>query len=144
MSERTVIQSISQGQVLTTLPQASAYEAAGSMSLAHCGSIIVIDASGSMVGILTERDLMTKVVAKALDPAKTSVSDIMTRNPRFVSPDTSIVDAVLIMQDGGFRHLPILSSTREVIGVFSIRDAAPRELSKADQHLERIGNSVGY
>lgn len=148
MSERTVIQSISSKRVLTTSPQASAYDAACVMTDAKCGSIVVTDATGCMVGILTERDLMTKVVARGLDPSQALVADIMTGNPRYVSPDTSVSNAVLIMKDGGFRHLPIVSGhSRKVIGMFSIRDASPNELSEADrraEYLELMSDSVAY
>lgn len=147
MGERTVLQSIPNKRVLTTTLQASVYEAACMMTEAKCGSVIVVDTAGSMVGIVTERDLMTKVVAKAVDPAAASVAEIMTPNPRFVSPDTSVADAILMMKEGGFRHLPILSSTYKVIGMFSIRDASPRELSSADRkagYLELVEESVGY
>lgn len=147
MSERTVYQSISRNGVLSAPPNASVHEAACLMAQADCGSLVVLDASDSMVGILTERDLMTKVVAKALDPAKVAVSNVMSGNPRHVSPDTSVTDALLIMKEGGFRHLPILSLENKVVGVFSIRDATPRELSEAgrrQKYLESLGDNVGY
>lgn len=147
MSERTVFQSISSRRVLTTSPQASAYEAACVMTDARCGSIVVTDPAGAMVGIVTERDLMTKVVAKGREPSQALVSEIMTRNPRYVYPETRVAEAVLIMKDGGFRHLPILSSNSRVVGMFSIRDASPRELSEADrkaEYLELMSDSVAY
>lgn len=147
MSERSVYQSILSDRVLSTSPQSSVYEAACLMTNANCGSVLIVSEAGEMLGILTERDLMTKVVAKALDPQTTPVSEVMTQNPRFVSPDTSVSDAVLIMQEGGFRHLPILSSTYKVIGMFSIRDAAPREISEAKskaQYLDILSESVAY
>jgi CBS domain-containing protein len=117
------------------------------MTQANCGSVLIVNQAGEMLGILTERDLMTKVIAKALDPQTTCVSEVMTKNPRFVSPDTSVSDAVMIMQEGGFRHLPILSSSYKVVGMFSIRDAAPRELSEARskaQYLDILSESVAY
>lgn len=147
MSERSVSQSIPSDRVLCTSPQSSVYEAACLMTQANCGSVVIVDQTGEMIGILTERDLMTKVVAKALDPQKTMTSEVMTKNPRFVSPDTSVSDAVLIMQDGGFRHLPILSSTYKIVGMFSIRDAAPREIIEAKtkaEYMNRLSESVAY
>jgi CBS domain-containing protein len=147
MTERSVYQSIPNERVLSTSPQASVYEAACLMTAANCGSVLVVSQAGEMLGILTERDLMTKVVAEALDPKTTSVSEVMTKNPRFVTPDTSVSDAVLIMQEGGFRHLPILSSTYKVVGMFSIRDAAPREIIEARskaQYLDILSESVAY
>lgn len=147
MSNRTVYQSITEHRVLSTSPQTSVYEAACLMTKANCGSVLIVNRSGEMLGILTERDLMKKVVAQARNPEATPVSEVMTKNPRFVSPDTSVSDAVLIMKDGGFRHLPILSSTYKIMGMFSIRDAAPHELIEAEhkaEYLDQLSESLGY
>lgn len=147
MSERSVIQSIRQGKILTTALQTSVYEAACIMTDANCGSVLVVDATGSLVGIVTERDLMNKVIAQGLDAATVAVSEIMTKNPRYVSPDTSVAEAVLIMKDGGFRHLPVLSSARRIVGVFSMRDASATELGEAErraEYLDVMSDSVAY
>ncbi|MGZ3236671.1 MAG: CBS domain-containing protein, partial [Burkholderiaceae bacterium] len=135
------------GRGLTISMQATAHEAASMMAQADCDSIVILDPSESMVGILTEHGLMTKVVAKGLDPTKVSVSAIMTKNPRYVLPDTSVPDALFIMKQGGFRHLPILSWANKVLSIFSLGDALPRELNEADQQVEYMENlmeSVAY
>src|SRR5450631_2127669 len=103
MTERTVIQSITQRPVVTTSTQSNAYQAACIMSKANCGSVLIVDAAGALLGIFTERDVMTRVVAKGLDPEKTFLSDVMTKNPRFIAPDTTVTDAVLLMLERGFR-----------------------------------------
>jgi len=131
MSVRTVFQSVSQRQVVSLSPQASVWDAACIMTKANCGSVLVIDAAGVLQGILTERDLMTRVVAKALDPKTTPAAQVMTRNPQIVSPETKVADAVLIMIEHGFRHLPIVSAAGKILGVFSARDALPREVGAA-------------
>jgi len=138
MTERTVIQSISRSHVLSVMQNASVYEAACIMCKARCGSVLILDETASMIGILTERDLMTKIVAKLRNPETTLVSEIMTHNPHFVSPETTVADAVLIMQRHNFRHLPIISSGGEILGVFSIRDAMPREILEAENLAEHI------
>ncbi len=138
MTERTVIESISQAHVLTVQPEASAFEAACVMTKARCGSVLIVDGGGAMLGILTERDLMVKIVAKRRDPETTPVSDIMTHNPHFISPETTVLDAVLIMKRHNFRHLPIISSTSKILGVFSIRDAMARELVEAESMADLI------
>lgn len=138
MIERTVIQSVSQSAVLTMPPDASSYAAACAMTRAHCGSVLIVDGAGAMLGILTERDLMTKLVAQRRDPDATPVLDIMTHNPQFVAPDTTVSDAVLIMQRHNFRHLPIVSPASKILGVFSLRDAMPRELVQAQQMADLI------
>ena len=92
--------------------------------------------------ILTSRDdtgqTALHIVAKRRDPETTPVSDIMTHNPRFISPETTVSDAVLIMKRHNFRHLPIISSTSKILGVFSIRDAMARELVEAESMAELI------
>ena len=131
MPERTVFQSMSQKHVISLGPNASIWEAACVMTRANCGSVLIVDLPGTLLGIVTERDLMTRVLAKALNPEKTLVSDVMTRSPHCVAPETLVSDAVLIMIERGFRHLPIVSTAGKILGVFSVRDALPREIGNA-------------
>jgi len=131
MSERTVLQSMARRHVLSLGSQASVRDAACAMTRANCGSVLVIDGAGPMVGILTERDLMTRVLAKGLDADATPVAQVMTRNPRCVAPETKVADAVLIMIERGFRHLPVVGEGGRVLDVFSARDALPREVNTA-------------
>ncbi len=131
MAERTVFQSLSQRHVVSLGPQASVWEAACVMTRANCGSVLILDTSGQLLGILTERDLMTRVLAKALNPQTTQTSDVMTPNPHCVEPHMKVSEAVLIMIERGFRHLPIVTSANKILGVFSVRDALPREIGDA-------------
>jgi CBS domain-containing protein len=131
MTERTVFQSMSQRHVVSLPPHASVWDAACVMTKANCGSVLIIDGTGVMQGILTERDLMTRVLAKALNPQTTQVSEVMTHSPQRVGPDMKVSDAVLIMIERGFRHLPIVTSAGKILGVFSVRDALPREIGNA-------------
>ena len=131
MPERTVFQSMSQRHVISVGPNASLYEAACIMTRANCGSVLIVDTPGHLLGILTERDLMTRVLAKALGPTTTLVSAVMTPNPYCAAPDMLVSDAVLVMIERGFRHLPVISSAGKILGVFSVRDALPREIGNA-------------
>lgn len=131
MSERTVFQSIPHRHVVSLPPQASVWDAACVMTKANCGSVLIIDGAGVMLGILTERDLMTRVLTKALNASTTPVSDVMTQHPLCVLPEMTVSDAVLILLERGFRHLPIVSAAGKILGVFSIRDALPREIDSA-------------
>ncbi len=146
MSERTVFQSITQKHVLSLGPQATVWDAACAMTRAGTSSVLIVDTPGNMLGIVTERDLMTRVLAKAADPKTTTVSDVMTRNPYTVKPETLVSDAVLIMIERGFRHLPIVTAAGKIVGVFSVRDALPREIgaavSMAEFH-EQVNDALG-
>lgn len=131
MVERTVFQSMSQRHVVSLPPHASVWEAACVMTRANCGSVLIIDSAGTLLGILTERDLMTRVLAKALNPQTTCASEVMTHDPQCAGPDLKVSEAVLIMIERGFRHLPIISPASKILGVFSVRDALPREVGNA-------------
>ncbi|EHR69107.1 putative signal-transduction protein containing cAMP-binding and CBS domains [Burkholderiales bacterium JOSHI_001] len=131
MTERTVFQSMPRRLLVSLGPDATVHEAACVMTRANCGSVLIINAASAMVGILTERDLMTRVLAKALDPATTKVSAVMTPHPMCIPPDTKVADAVLIMIERGFRHLPVVGDGGHIHGVFSVRDALPREIGTA-------------
>ena len=146
MPERTVFQSMAQRHVVSVVPTATVYSAACVMTRANCGSVLVIDASNTLLGIVTERDLMTRLVAKSLDPATTTVADIMTRGPLCVVPETRVADAVLIMIERGFRHLPIVTEANKILGVFSVRDALPREVQTAQslaEFNEQVNDALG-
>ena len=146
MPERTVLQSMRQRHVLSLAPTASVHDAACAMTRANCGSVLIIEGAGAVQGILTERDLMTRVLAKGLDANATLVTQVMTRNPHCVPPDTKVADAVLVMIERGFRHLPIVDGGGRVLGVFSARDALPRELNTAvglAEFNEQVNDALG-
>ena len=131
MNERTVFQAMSRRQIVSLGPKATVYEAACVMAQANCGSVLIVDGPGKLLGILTERDLMTRVLAKALNPAITPASKVMTPDPQCIGPETRVADAVVIMIERGFRHLPVIVDGTKILGVFSLRDALPRELNAA-------------
>lgn len=146
MSERSIFQAMSRRHVISLQPTASVHEAACVMTRANCGSVLIIDHASTLLGIVTERDLMTRVVAKALDPAATAVSRIMTPNPQCVRPELKVADAVLIMIERGFRHLPVVADNGRILGVFSVRDALPREVNTAvslSEFNEQVNDTLG-
>lgn len=138
MADRTVFESISRTHLVTANPQSTVFEAACIMMRARSGSVLILNEDGGPAGIFTERDLLNKVVAKALDPAVTPVSAVMTRNPMTVPPEMSVREAVLLMKERRFRHLPIVAATGKVVGMFSFRDASPREMIDADDLAEQL------
>jgi CBS domain-containing protein len=146
MAERTVSPSMAKRPIVSKGPDATEHEAACVMTSANCGSVLIIDAAAALVGILTERDLMTRVLAKALNPVKTVTAEVMTRNPRCIGPEMKVADAVLIMIERGFRHLPVLTGSGRILGVFSVRDALPREVNLAvglAEFNEQVNDALG-
>jgi CBS domain-containing protein len=116
------------------------------MTQANCGSVLIIEGTGALLGILTERDLMTRVLAKALDPATTLVSKVMTAHPQCVGPEMKVADAVLIMIERGFRHLPVVTEGTKILGVFTARNALPREMNTAEglaEFNDQVNDALG-
>lgn len=146
MAERRVFEPVSQKRVVSIGPNASVREAAGLMTRANCSSVLVMEPPAALLGIVTERDMMTRVVARGVDPERTTVREIMTPNPTCVPPETLVSDAVVIMLERGFRHLPIVGPGSKILGVFSARDALPREIGAAisqTEFNEQVNDALG-
>lgn len=147
MTERTVFQSMAQRHVVSVAPTATVHAAACVMSRTNSSSVLVIDAANTMLGIVTERDMITRVLSRALDPSLTPITDVMTRSPHCVPPETKVADAVLVMIERGFRHLAVVTAdTNKILGVFSVRDAMPREVNAAvslAEFHEQVNDALG-
>lgn len=145
MAERTVFQSMTHRHVVRVGPDASVYDAACAMAGVNCGSVLVMVPPDTLLGIVTERDLLNRVLARAVDPARTAVREVMTPKPVCVPPQMPVSEAVVIMLERGFRHLPVLAGTR-VLGVFTARDALPREVGAAmgmAEFNEQVNDALG-
>jgi CBS domain-containing protein len=84
-------------------------------------AIVVTDDAGKLVGIVTERDLTRRVIAKDRDADKVTVGEIMTANPDTLAPRDSALDALELMRTRKYRHLPVVDDG-SVVGMVSIRD----------------------
>lgn len=120
--QREIIPGVIDGrQALCSLARtATALEAAELMRERRVGAVMVIE-GGRLLGIVTERDMVFRLVAAGRDPAATRLGEIMTANPETLSPDDSAVDALDKMREGRYRHLPVLDDGT-VVGMVSIRD----------------------
>lgn len=98
----------------------SVRDVARRMSHHRVGAVAVLD-SGRLVGIFSERDVVTRVVAEGRDPADTPVGVVMTKELIVAEPSENIDDAVQKMRDGNFRHLPVVSEG-SLLAMISIRD----------------------
>jgi CBS domain-containing protein len=102
-------------------PETTLAEATTMMGERRVGSVLVMDAT-RLAGILTERDIV-RAMSTAHDAPARPVIEWMTKNPTSTSPDTPIREALRIMVEGGFRHLPITEG-EAVVGILSMRDIA--------------------
>ncbi len=101
-------------------PDALVSECVRSMAAKRIGALIVME-GGKLAGIFTERDALNKVLAAGLDPGATKVSAVMTRDPFCIPPTTTVGDAMEIITQRRFRHLPVVDDGR-VLAVISSGD----------------------
>ena len=112
-------------------------EAARLMMEHSIGALPVLTA-GELTGILSERDIMNRVVAVGRQPGTTRVSEVMTARPRTVGSQETVENCLFLMREFGFRHLPICDG-KELKGLVSSRDILLRQLAEREADSRRYG-----
>jgi CBS domain-containing protein len=107
-------------QAVTLPPQATVREAVQTMLTHDIGAVLVVD-GGRLVGIFSERDLLTKVASPTEDHMGRPLCDFMTPEPETVRPTDTLAFVLHKMDCGGYRHLPVLEDGRP-LGMISVRD----------------------
>jgi CBS domain-containing protein len=121
---------------LTVSPSKTIQQACRSMRRRKCGCALVVDDQGQLVGIFTGRDAV-RAIAEGKKGATTQLSIAMTKAPVTISPEHHAVDALRIMSDCGFRHLPVVENSK-VRGVVTRNSFTTVELDRLDEeeHLK--------
>ena len=123
-------------EVRSVAPETFAAEAARAMATFDIGSLPVCE-GGRVVGILTDRDIAVRVVARGLDPAGVRVKEIMTGDPLACSPDDALADAEQMMTDAQIRRLPVVGNDGKLVGYLSTAKIARCELDARAGRLLR-------
>ena len=118
-------------------PDARVVTAAREMSLRRIGSLIVL-ANERVVGIVTERDLLTRVVAERRDPETTTVGEIMTRDVIRCRVDTSIDECRRVISARRVRHLPVVDPQDRLVGIVTSGDILEHELAQQGEAIETL------
>ena len=115
------LERIASKTVVTISSDASVLEAAKLMHSKHIGCLVVADDS-RITGILTDRDIVLKLVASEKKPGETAVKTIMTSNPTMVNINYDVLDAVRLMRNRGVRRLPVIDEHRHLLGIITMDD----------------------
>ncbi len=113
-------------------------EAARYMMEHNVGAVPVLR-NGELTGILSERDIMNRVVAVGRTPGTTAVSEVMTANPRAVPADETIEECLFIMREFGFRHLPIVDG-KDLKGLVSLRDVLMHHAAELERQARKAAS----
>jgi len=113
-------------------------EAARYMMEHNVGAVPVLR-NGELIGILSERDIMNRVVAVGRTPGTAAISEVMTANPRAVPADETIEECLFIMREFGFRHLPIVDG-KDLKGLVSLRDVLMHHAAELERQARKAAS----
>jgi len=125
---------------VTLPPEATVKDACERMRDRRIGAVLIIEADRRLVGIFTGRDAVHRVLAAGKNAARTTLAEVMTRDPNAMPPGNTAIEALRLMEDGRFRHLPIVDDGK-VVGIVSRFDFSGIELDRLDEETglwERI------
>ncbi|XP_027339324.1 CBS domain-containing protein CBSCBSPB3-like isoform X2 [Abrus precatorius] len=137
--ERTV-KKLRLSKALTIPDGTTVSEACRRMAARRIDAVLLTDSNALLSGIITDKDVATRVVAEGLRPEETTVSKVMTRNPIFVTSDTLAIEALQKMVQGKFRHLPVVENG-EVIAMLDITKCLYDAISRMEKAAQQ-GSAV--
>lgn len=125
--------------VVVISPDATVLDAAKTMNAQRIGALPVVDQQGALVGMFTERDVLTRVVAAEKPPQQTLVRDVMTTSVFACPPQTPLTEVRQVMREKRIRHMPIVEGGR-LLGMLSIGDLNAedaRQMTQTITYLEQ-------
>jgi len=121
--------------VVTASTDETVFEAIQKMAALKVGALVCVDKDRVPIGMISERDYMTKIILKGLSSKKTHVNDIMTKNIQTIGPSTTAAQCMKMMTEGRFRHIPVVDDAGKMVGIVSIGDLVKYVM---DQQQETI------
>jgi CBS domain-containing protein len=105
------------------------------------GAVVVIDAEGRLAGIVSERDVVKSLAWGGEDVHEMLARAIMSRNVVTATPETTVEEAMAIMDRGYFRHLPVLDDGR-LVGIVSVRDTVRAHIESQGHEVESLKSYI--
>lgn len=125
--------------VVTCRPTASAADVADSMAESGVGSVVVTEQEGRPVGIVTDRDLVVRVLARDVDPVAVTAADVMTEDPETIPSDSGVFESTQAFSRAGVRRLPLVDGNGLLVGIVSLSDV----MLLLTQELDNLATVVG-
>lgn len=132
----STVQSIMQRDLVRAGADESVVNAVERLRDHDVGALLVV-ADDRLAGILSERDVLRRVIAAGRDPAATTVGEVATPDPVAVDVRTSLEDCTRRIRESGFRHLPVVDAERRPVGIISARDLLVFVVDGLEQYIAR-------
>ena len=126
---------------LTVTSDTTVLEAIQKMVDLQVGAVSIVEKE-ELIGIFTERDVMTRVATKGLPMDTTRLSEVMTKRPQVAQPEMNPSEALAMMVEKHVRHLPIVSQGMRLEGMQSVRHLLQRMVEDLSQELEALDSYV--
>jgi CBS domain-containing protein len=123
--------------VLSVTPNASITEVVRLLASRRIGAVLVIDESGQLMGILSERDIVRGLAEHGAGTLDMTAAQLMTSEVQTARPQTTVAEAMEMMTDGRFRHVPVVEGSR-LVGVVSIGDVVKAKIGEAEQEVDSL------
>jgi len=121
---------------IVVAPNASVRDVARIMKTDEIGSVIILE-NGALKGILTERDLVRKVLAEEKDPSRIKVAEIMSKPVIHISEDSDLLEASKLMEKHNIGRLVVMNSSRKVVGILTTNDITKTMSIRIQNYLVR-------
>ncbi len=123
--------------IVSIRPDTSLPELASTIASRRIGAVIVLDDDGKLAGIVSERDVVKALASHGAAVQTMNAGDIMTRTVKTVTPETTINEAMELMDRGYFRHLPVLDNG-SLVGIISVRDVVRARIEREVEENESL------
>jgi CBS domain-containing protein len=129
-------------EVAAVSVEASVADAVNAMLDYHVGAVGIVDSEGRVAGIFTERDVLRKCSLSRIDPHATPIRDVMTTPVELATELTGPGEALAIMLERHFRHLPVVDPVGKLLGMLSIRNVLQWRVDDLAQELDSLEQYV--
>ena len=124
--------------VISVAPETPVSHVARIIEQRRIGAVLVLGDAGEVLGIISERDIVRALATRAGGIEGLAAEELMTRQVVMVGPETPVDAALQIMDEGYFRHLPVVDGSHRLIGLVSVRDLVRHRLAQQQQQVESL------
>ncbi len=125
------------GPIVTVAPTDTITTVVEQLSARRIGAVLVLDSGGQLLGIVSERDVVRSLARAGAATLSMTAAQLMTRELRVAAPSATVCDAMALMTEGRFRHLPVVEDG-QLMGIVSIGDVVKERVSEQDHEVDSL------